>query len=81
MFKPNGVTSRLLTLKQQLNESVSKLVVSYTRTSNFFNKWLYDLEWSFKSIELFDGDRQIKLRYCPQNIIIQSGYQVEFNLC
>lgn len=81
VFKPNLITNRLLALNQKLNGNITRLIVSYSRTTSIFNRWLYDLEWSFRSIELFDSETQTKAKFCPQNILIQSSNQVEFYLC
>ena len=80
IFKPNISFKRLLTINQKLSQ-INQIIVSYTRTTNILNRWLYDLQWSFKYIELFDGNNQMKMKFCSKNSLIQSGDQMEFNLC
>ena len=70
-----------ITLDQKLEGTVYQLIISYKRTDNFFSRWFYDLQWSFKTVELFDGNNQVRLKFCPKQIFIQSGDQIEFNLC
>lgn len=81
VFKPKSSFKRLITLNQKLTGNINQLIISYKRTNNFFNRWFYDLQWSFKFVELFDGDNQVRMKFCPKQIMIQSGDQVEFDLC
>ena len=81
VFTPNSFNKRLITLDQKLEGTVYQLIISYKRTDNFFSRWFYDLQWSFKTVELFDGNNQVRLKFCPKQIFIQSGDQIEFNLC
>jgi len=82
-FKQDSVETRLLSLEKPIDNTVSvdSVFVSYTKTSNFVSCWLYSTEWSFRYIEIFNGETQTTLRYCPLVTIISSGQSVEFRKC
>jgi hypothetical protein len=81
VFTPNSTFKRLITLDQKLEGDVNQLIISYKRTNSFFNRWFYDLQWSFRIVELFDGNNQVKLKFCPKQVMILSGDQIQFELC
>ena len=80
IFKPNSVSTHLASLNEQFND-IEKIYLKYVKTTNIFNSWLYDLQWSFNQIKIFDGEQQISKTFCPVKNIIKSGESVEFQLC
>ncbi len=82
-FKPDSTESRLLSLEKTIDNTVTidSVFVSYTKTTNIFIGWLYENQWSFRYVEIFNGETQTTLRYCPLVTLIQSGQSVEFKKC
>ena len=80
-FKPGSIENRLVALTKYVGENISKVTVSYTKTSNILTSLLYQDQWSFRQIEIFYADSQKNLRFCPTANYIQSGSSVAFNRC
>ena len=82
-FKQDDVNTFLLTLNSPIdtNYQVESVFLSFTKTTNLFSGWLYEDKWSFKYIELYNGESQISAKYCPVQSIINSGTTVEFKKC
>jgi hypothetical protein len=80
-FKLNQINTYLITINESIEEEIKKVILTYERTTSIFSSWMYDSQWSFKYLELFDGVKQKKLKYCPTKIIMKSGEKTEFVLC
>lgn len=83
VFKRGSVELRFFDLDKPLdyNLEITSVFVSYQRTYNILNFWMYSEFWSFSSIELLNADNQVVSQHCPTNQIIQSGSTVEFKKC
>jgi hypothetical protein len=55
--------------------------VSFKRTSCLLTCFLYDDKWSFKTLELTNGQTQQTVKLCPSQNYINSGSSIVFNLC
>lgn len=80
-FKKDSVETRFISLSKPLEEEVTDIFVSFTKTSNLASSWLYWDKWSFKYIEVFSGDTQKQEKFCPYTSIIESGHTVRFSKC
>lgn len=66
-FTRNSVSKYLLSINERLTtEMMDTIFISYERTGNIFSSWLYDLVWSFKNVEIFSGETQKLLKFCPK---------------
>jgi pimeloyl-ACP methyl ester carboxylesterase len=81
IFKQGTVEQRLVSLNTLLVDEIETLTISYKRNGNWFTFWLYDTEWSFKYVEIADGDRQKITRFCPLDTFIQTGSSGKFLRC
>jgi hypothetical protein len=80
-FKKDSVDTRLVTLPDPLTEDITDVFISFEKTSNFASSWLYWDSWSFRYIEVFSGDTQKLVKFCPFTPVIQSGHTVRFLKC
>lgn len=73
---------RLLSLNKPVNDGpVLKMFVSYQRKTSLLSWWLFDTEWTFSKIEVFDGDKQINVKLCPFGKVANSLSTVEYRTC
>ena len=54
---------------------------SFASWFNFFDEANYDDKWSFRLIEILDGEKQLLIKLCPECAIIESSKGVEFKKC
>ena len=81
-FKQDSVESRFISLNEPIYDGdILSLFVSFEKSSSLLSSWLYWNEWSFKYVEVFSGDNQSLIRFCPYKQIIQSGQTVQFKKC
>lgn len=80
-FTANSVTQHLASIDNNLVGTIDKIFLSYERTANIFSSWLYDLKWSFSSVEIFSGESQLKYKYCPRSAGLIGSEPMEFNIC
>ena len=81
-FKQDSVESRFISLNEPIYDGdILSLFVSFDKSPNLLSGWLYWNEWSFKHVEIFSGDNQRLLRFCPYKQIIQSGQTVQYKKC
>ena len=73
--------SLLVSFGSELSEDIEDAFVSFQKTSNIFTKWFSDDFWSFKSIEIFSGPKQLLTKFCPLLEIIPSGSTAIFKKC
>lgn len=78
---PNMETKFLYTLNEQSDEPITEVDISYKRTSKFLVKYFYDKNWSIKYVEIYSGDTQESIRFCPVLQMIQSGATNVFKKC
>ena len=82
IFKSDTISTHLTTFNEPLkSEDLRVIFMSYEKTSNIFTSWLYDKEWAFKNVEVFLGEEQKKLLFCPKGDGIVREEPVEFELC
>ncbi|CAF0737891.1 unnamed protein product [Brachionus calyciflorus] len=80
-FKSDSTEIRLLSLKEPLKNPVENIYVYYKKTSNFISGWLYEDKWSFKYVEVLNGDLQTSTKYCPTTTHIFTDQTVKFRKC
>jgi hypothetical protein len=80
-FKAGSTEARLVASTKYIGEDISQITVTYTKTSNLLSSFLYQDKWSFRNVEVLNGDNQKSLRFCPSTAYIQSGSSVVFNKC
>ena len=80
-FKKNSIEQKLVSIRHPIDEEITDLFVSFTKTGSLVSGWLYWDKWSFRYIEVFSGDKQESERFCPYTPFIQSGATVRFSRC
>ncbi len=64
-----------------LGDTIKSAQIKFTKTTSLLSSWLYQNEWSFKSIEIKYGDSQLYIKLCPKTDHITSDGTVEFLPC
>ena len=77
-YKQDFTSTHLISLNLPMNGPVESISLYFKKTSNFITGWLYDNEWSFKFIDVYDAYAAIRKRFCPVKTIIQSDETVHF---
>lgn len=80
-FKQDSTEERFISLDSPIDEEIESLFISFKKTTSLISGWLYYDQWSFKYIEVFNGDTQLSARFCPYVSIIDSGKTVRFSKC
>ena len=55
--------------------------LSFTREPCFLTCFLLNDKWSFKSIEVTNGQTQTTTKFCPTQTYVNSGSTIRFNIC
>ena len=54
---------------------------SFSSWLSFYNEMYYDDEWAFRFVEIFDGEKQLSVKLCPEYPLIANKKEVEFKKC
>ncbi|RNA45174.1 pancreatic triacylglycerol lipase-like [Brachionus plicatilis] len=80
-FKPESTEIRLVSLNEPLMNPIENLYVFYKKTNNFISSWLYEDKWSFRYIQVLNGDSQTETKFCPTSTLIYTDQTVKFRKC
>jgi hypothetical protein len=80
VFSANSAVQGIGELAADIGNILSAKV-SFKRTSCLLTCFLYDDKWSFKTLELTNGQTQQTVKLCPSQNYINSGSSIVFNLC
>ena len=82
-FQKNSVNTCFISLNEPIDNTypIESIFITFTKTSNIFSSWLYYSQWSFRYVDVLNGESQILTRFCPSNNILESGQVVEFKKC
>lgn len=81
-FLPTTVSTHVASINEELADSqLNRIFVSYDRTYSLFSAWLYSKTWSFRRIEVVNGDTQTMMAFCPSGQSEIGLEPVEFILC
>ena len=80
-FRPDSTEVRLVSLDKAIVNQIENIFVYYKKTTDFFTGWMYENKWSFKYVEVLNGEAQIKTRFCPTTSMINSDQTVKFIKC
>lgn len=61
--------------------SLQGATLTFQKAPCFLTCWSLDDKWSFKSLEITDGQSQKLIRMCPTKDFVTSGGSIDFNLC
>ena len=78
-FTPGLVTTHLVSIKSPIRGKITSIFISFVKTGGLLSL-LYDYEWSFQSIEVFDAPEQVTARFCS-DAYFGSNQEVEFLPC
>jgi hypothetical protein len=75
--------TRMITLDEPIDTKypIESVYVKYKRVEKFFLGLFYADQWGFEYVEVFNGETQQRIRYCPTADYIQSGQTLEFKKC
>ena len=80
-FRTNSIEKRLVSLGRPLSD-IAGVFISFTKKTSVISSWLYDNKWSFKFVDVFNGDTLITQRFCPSSkSIIETTKTVKFEKC
>ncbi len=80
-LKAGSSDAYLVEVSNHLGGSIKKAWIKFTKTTTLLSSWLYDNQWSFKSIVVTSGDDQIYTRLCSSTEYISNDNTVEFTPC
>lgn len=80
-FKPDSVENRIISFDDAFNGVPDSIYISYQKTTTLLSSWMYDNEWSFKYVEVTNGDTQVTTKFCPTSVLIPTGQTVRFKRC
>lgn len=80
-FLQNTKVETLISLKNYVPGEITTLHVSFKKNNDFLTQWLYKDTWRFTFIEVYSGENQSLIKFCPEKAIISSGSTVKFNIC
>jgi hypothetical protein len=79
-LKPGTSDLKLVEVGQLLG-SIKSATIKFTKTTTLLSSWLYQNQWSFKNIEVFNGDNQYNVRLCSATEYVQSDGSLQFAPC
>ena len=80
-FNKDFISSHLVSLNSAMAGNIESISLYFKKRTNPITSWLYDNEWSFKYLDVFDAYKQKKFRFCPVNETIKNEETVEFLPC
>ncbi|CAF1000935.1 unnamed protein product [Brachionus calyciflorus] len=80
-FKQESIEDKIISLNKTFSSRIDSIYLNYSKTTNLLSSWLYENSWSFKSIEILNGDNQIITKYCPQDLFITDKKTTKFFRC
>lgn len=84
-FKRDSIVERLVAVDwlngEEIGTEIESIFISFEKTFNLVSGWMYADKWNFKYVDVFSGDAQVSMRFCPSASVIQSGKTVQFNKC
>ncbi len=80
VFKSFSIEELLYSLDRPVNGDITKAYLSYKRNLFSFNSKIETI-WTFKTIEIFSGDKQVLTRLCPVKQKLLKGDFDEYELC
>ncbi len=80
-FKAGSQETRLIVSNKYLGNQILSAQVKFSKTSKLISKWLYQDDWSFKSVEINYGNGQVYTKLCPEAESFTTGSGLIFNKC
>jgi pimeloyl-ACP methyl ester carboxylesterase len=77
-----AVEYRLMSLVKPINDGeILKAFITYKRTSKVLTAWMYEDEWVFDKVKIFNGEKQQLAQLCPSNRKLSQVGKTEYVKC
>jgi hypothetical protein len=80
-FKPGEAYVQLVETTKPLGDKIKSILLQFYKTTTLLSSFLYQNNWSFKYIEIYNGGLQNYQKFCPEFEYVENGNTLLFTSC